>query len=69
MSGDPLYFIMGPDTADQRKYAETRLRSNGCSYAYHEPREGNTICSMGYTHVVRDGVCLIINHRTPVYAE
>ena len=66
---DPLYFVNGPDTEEQRQYAQTKLKSQGCSYVVHEQRGDGVICSLGYTKHVPDSICLIVNHRTPVYAE
>lgn len=66
---DPLYFINGPDTEEQRQYAQVKLKSQGCTYVVHEARTPGVICSLGYTKAVPDAVCLIVNPRLPVYAE
>lgn len=67
----PLYYVQsGSDTPETRLAAEIRLRGMGCTYARHEERPGGTMCSLGYTSPVPDGIyCGPGNPRTPVFAE
>lgn len=65
---DPIYYINGPDTDEQRQYAETKLHLQGCGSAIHEARGTGVICSLGYRGEVPGGISLRVDHRTPVEA-
>lgn len=65
---DPIYYINGPDTDEQRQYAETKLRLQGCGSCVHEERGTGVICSLGYRGQAPGAISLHIDTRTPVEA-